>query len=352
MKEILANLQKRVDINERQLERLLEAFVLTNDFWEAIAISRLPFNTVVEASRQLYSEGIISFEDAGRVVLTEKGKSLIDIEKYPPSNYICESCKGRGVSLEQWQELLEDYRRTVEGRPEPLLEYDQGYLTIDSTIARVAFADGKGDIRKRRIIILGDDDLLSLALGLSRLPEKITVLEIDQRLIEFIERVAKERKLNIEVLKHDLRNPLPSELLGKFDTFFTDPVETLKGLEVFMARGIASLKGEGCAGYFGLTTAESSFKKWRDIEKLLLNEFGVLITDILSDFSLYENWDYLLDSIKKDLPPLQQKPEALWYRSSLFRIELLEGYKVSNEEGQGEIYLDEESIAWSGRENR
>lgn len=352
MKHTIVDLCKRWSINERELEKLLYAFVLTDDFWEAIALSHLPFNTVIELSKHLYKEGIISFGEGGNVFLTDKGKELFDTSLVPQKGGICFHCKGRGVSLEEWNDLLEAYREATAGRPEPLLEYDQGYLSEDSTIARVAFADMKGDLRGRRIIVLGDDDLLSIALGLSGLPEEIMVLEIDERLVEFIEKVSKDRGLKVTVKKHDLRCPLPSTLLANFDTFFTDPVETLQGWEIFMARGIASLKGVGCAGYFGLTTAESSLKKWREMERKLVDTFGVVITDILPDFSSYENWEYLLDSIRRDLPPLNRKPQVLWYKSSLFRIELVEGYKSFNEEGKGDLYIDNESIAWSKREEK
>jgi len=350
MRDLLNNIQKRIDVSERDLERLISAFLTTSDFWEAIALSRLPFNTVVELSKCLHQEGIISFEERGEVTLTDKGKQVFDNRLSPIKEHICPHCEGRGVSLDGWKDLLKMFKEVTEGRPEPLLEFDQGYLTPESTIARVAFADRKGDLRGKKVIVLGDDDLLSLALGLSGLPEQITVLEIDERLVRFIEKASKEKGLKVEVRRHDLRHPLPSDLLAQFDTFFTDPVETLQGLEVFLGRGIASLKGVGCAGYFGLTTAESSFKKWREIEKMLVDGFGVLITDILSDFSLYENWDYLLESIRRDLPPLNQKPKVLWYKSSLFRIELVEGYRSFNEEGKGELYIDQESIAYSGRE--
>ncbi len=350
MRDLLTDLKKRMDISERDLERLISAFLSTSDFWEAIAVSRLPFNMVVEISKHLYERGIIFFEDEEQVVLTDKGKRLFDYGVTPLKGHLCPSCEGKGIDLRDWKELLKVYEETKEGRPEPLLEYDQGYLTAKSVIERIAFADGKGDIRGRKVIVLGDDDLLSIALGLSGLPEGITVLEVDERLVEFIERTGKKRGLKIEVRKHDLRYPLPNDLLGEFDTFFTDPVETLEGLGVFIARGIASLKGVGSAGYFGLTTAEASFRKWRDIEKMLVDKFGVVITDILSDFSIYENWDYLLESIRRDLPPLNRKPNVLWYKSSLFRIELVEGYRSFNEEGKGEIYIDQESMAWIRRE--
>jgi predicted methyltransferase len=351
VKELLSKFQQSVDINERQLERLLSAFLSTDDFWQAIPLSQLPFNLFVEACRELHKAGIISFEE-DKVLLTEKGKSYIKPELLSSLNSICPSCSGTGIDLKPWEKLLSEFKETTKGRPEPLLEYDQGYLTPESTISRIAFADSKGDVRGKSIIILGDDDLLSIAFGLSRLPKRIVVLELDDRLVNFIEKANEEKGLGIEVRKHDLRHPLPDDLLSQFDTFFTDPVETLQGLEVFIGRGIASLRDIGCAGYFGLTKAESSLNKWRDFQRILVEKFGVVITDILSDFSSYENWDYLLDSIVRDLPPLQHKPKVLWYKSSLYRIELVPGYRSFNEEGKGELYVDEESIVWRRREKR
>ncbi|NJE13887.1 bis-aminopropyl spermidine synthase family protein, partial [Thermococcus sp. LS2] len=78
---------------------------------------------------------------------------------------------------------------------------------------------------------------------------------------------------NIEIFTFDLRKPLPDYALRKFDTFITDPPETVDAIRVdairaFVGRGIATLKGPGCAGYFGITRRESSLDKWRDIQKL------------------------------------------------------------------------------------
>ncbi len=351
MKELLSKFPKHLDINERQLERLFFSLLSTDDFWQAIALSQLPFNFFVEACRQLQKAGIISFEGS-RVFLTPEGKKLVPPELLLSVEARCSCCSGTGIDINAWKNLLNEYKDATIGRPEPLLEFDQGYLTPESTISRVALAEMKGDIRGKEVLILGDDDLFSIALGLSKLPKRIVVLELDDRLLEFIEKVNREKGLGIEARKHDLRHPLPEDLLSRFDTFFTDPVETLQGLEVFIGRGIASLKGTGCAGYFGLTKAESSLTKWRDFQRILVGKFGVVITDILSDFSSYENWDYLLESIKKDIPPLQHKPKVLWYKSSLYRIELVRGYSGFNEEGEGELYIDEESIAWTGRDNK
>lgn len=347
----MQELQGKSRVSRRQLERLLSAYKTSQDFWEVLTLSRLPFNTAVEASKHLWEKGIISFED-GKVFLTEEGNKLCEDNRiYPQERYICPFCEGRGITLKDWEELLEEFLRITEGRPEPLLEYDQGYLTPEATVARVVFAHQKGDVREKDIIILGDDDLLSIAFALSGLPARIVVIELDQRLVDFIEKTNKEKNTNIEVWRRDLRLPLGEELVGKFDTFFTDPVETLQGIEVFLARGIASLKDVGCAGYFGLTAIESSLEKWHDIQKLLIDKFGVTITDILWDFSIYENWGYLLDSIRQDFPPLRHSPTAPWYKSALYRIELPRGFRRLNEEGKGEIYVDEESLVW-GKEKR
>lgn len=228
-------------------------------------------------------------------------------------------------------------------RPEPIREYDQGYITPSSAISRVAFAMENNDIQNKDIIVLGDDDLLSIAIALTGKAKRIKVLEIDDRIVEFIKNVGEKYDLNIDVEKFDLREPLPEELVGSFDTFFCDPTETLAAFRAFVAKGIATLKSPRCAGYFGITRVESSLDKWKKMQKALL-ELGVVITDILPIFSEYENWGFTQETKAWRLSPVKELPKENWYRSWLYRIETLEGFKRLNEKISEEaFYSDEES---------
>jgi len=172
--------------------------------------------------------------------------------------------------------------------------------------------------------LVGDDDLLSVALALTRLPSRITVLDIDKRLGEFIGSVNKEYGFGIEYIEYNVADPLPTELLGKFDVFSSEPLETLSGLRAFLMRGVACLRENG-VGYFGLTLYEASLKKWLAVQKLL-SRMNCVVTDIIQGFSVYP-MDYGTANYEEFAYNLgfkvNKNPGVNWYKSALFRFELL-----------------------------
>ena len=84
---------------------------------------------------------------------------------------------------------------------------------------------------------------------------------------------------------------MPAHFRGQFDVFFTDPVETVKGLLLFLSRCTEGLRGPGASGYFGLSYLEASWRKWRKIQQGIL-DMGFAITDMLGAFQ-----DYQLENI-------------------------------------------------------
>lgn len=180
------------------------------------------------------------------------------------------------------------------GRPPAIQDFDQGSVTPETTVSRVLFLEQNGDLWGKDILVLGaEDDLTGLAIALTRKARRVLVLDIDARLVDFDNRAFRELGIdNAEARVFDLRNPLPKELLGAFDVFVSDPPETLASFRAFIGRGIAALREEGAVGYFGLTLRDASVYKWREFQRLLTGEFGVVITDILQNFNHYMNWDY------------------------------------------------------------
>jgi len=147
------------------------------------------------------------------------------------------------------------------------------------------------------------------------------------------------------VVEQDLRQPLPPTLVGQFDTFETDPVESRKGFELFLQRGLASLKGPRKAGYFGLTRLESSLDKWWDLQQFLLQAHTV-ITDLYPKFNQYALWDYHSQTRAAQVAPIPLSPKNIWYTSYWFRIETLKGFQPKNEpftEPREVLYEDGES---------
>jgi predicted methyltransferase len=217
-------------------------------------------------------------------------------------------------------ELLRRYESICAGRPRALKEFDQWYMEPRQAFFRLAYMHSRGDLVDRDVFVIGDDDLVGLAAALTGLPRRVLVLEIDERLVEFTNRMAREHGLQerLEARMFDVRQEFPAELRGRFDVFVCDPAETLTGLRLFLSRGAAGLRGEGSAAYFGLTSLEASKAKWLKVQRLC-HQMGFLVTDIRRAFTEYPNpgWDPSLAFWAK----LEQAPAAPWYRSAFWRLE-------------------------------
>ncbi len=340
-----SEVRKRTNIPvfARDVERVLSALFVTSDFWEVVRYSMVSLPAVASIIDLLKREDWVGYQGEN-IVLTEKGKREAErLGIYPYRRYTCDRCNGRTVTIDGFKDIYEDFLKIQEDRPEALHRYDQGYVTPETTMARVALADMRGDLRGKEIIVLGDDDLVGLALALTRLPKRVVVIDIDKRILDFENRIKNERGLEILDLKRvDLRDPLPDDLLGKFDVFFTDPAETLPGFKAFAYRGIATLKGAGCAGYIGLTHVETSLSKWRDIQRFIV-EAGLVITDIINEFNEYVNWPYYRSTRGWELNPVKSDPKGIWYVSALYRVETVGEFQRWNEPLAEDIYEDEES---------
>jgi predicted methyltransferase len=346
--EILEQIAKEAEANTqvpaygRSVEKVIAAIMSSSNFWRIVDLSDEPLPLVAEILKLLNKRGLVAFEGT-QILLTEAGAELAKKAGIEPfASHRCPTCKGRSVVIDDLKSAYEKFLKIQEKRPPAIHQYDQGYVTPENTFARVALADDRGDLRGKKVIVLGDDDLMSIALALTGLPAKVTILEIDERLVNFIKEVSEEYNLNIDARVHDLREPLPEDVVGAYDTFFTDPPETVEAIKAFVGRGVATLKGERCAGYFGVTRRESSLDKWRRIQKVLL-DMGLVITDLLHNFNEYVNWDYYQEMRGWQLTPVKEPPKDIWYRSTQFRVETVRGFKGFNDPIVGDIYNDAES---------
>lgn len=346
LREIAERARKdaKVPITERDVERTLSALLASEDIWRVIELSRIPVMALVRVLAALKETGYLDW-DGGRLVLTAEGMTFArKLGIGPRLELECPRCGGRGITLGPVEEIAAKFRGIAADRPEAIQDFDQGYVTEDTTLYRVAFMWSQGDLYGKEIIILGDDDLVSVAASLTRAPKRVVVLEIDERLVDFIREVAQKENLPIEVVQHDLREPLPPDLKGRFDAFFCDPTESLRGFKVFAERGIAALRGPGGAGYLGLTHCEASYGKWREIQRFLLDA-GAVIAELRDAFHDYVNWPYIDHMRSWPHLPVQRIPgrREIWYRSALIRIEIVEGPHIEERRYEGDIFTDEEA---------
>jgi len=294
-----------------------------------------------EIIEKMEKDGIIEIKN-GVMKLTEKGREFADGMIF--HEFTCQNCMGSGY--ETWKEIEEQYRNIVSDRPPPLPEYDQGYISVEGVMRRLAFIMERGDIYGK-IFVAGDDDFFSIAAGLTGLPSNVVVLEIDERIVDFINKTSDRYGMNVEARKHNLEEDI-GELKRKFDVFITDPVETLPGITLFLSRCVEALKGVGSAGYFGLTTLEASRSKWYEIQKII-HKMGFVITDIRRKFNVYPDDGKNFFSFQDKLPVFKKfgiKNDYNWYKSSLYRIEavtepkaIIEGWQKLGET----MYHDDES---------
>ncbi len=302
-----------------------------------------------ELIQEMEREGVVRVEN-GKIGLTERGLKLCeDLGVKEVGDFTCKSCEGTGYTI-AFEDVLKDYAEIAKDRPEAIEKYDQGFISLDGVVRRVQFLYERGDLLNSEIFVVGDDDLFSLASALTGFPKRVFVVDIDERLIDFINRKAEKLGLPVEAQVYDVQQAFPDELRGKFDVFVTDPVETIPGIKLFLSRGVSTLRGEGCSGYFGLTTLEASRKKWYEIQKMI-HEMGFVITDIRRKFNVYPQEEKNFFRFQDKLPIVKRlgaKVDYNWYKSCLYRIEaikkpkpLVEGEMIIDEK----VYKDEESWA-------
>lgn len=123
-------------------------------------------------------------------------------------------------------------------------ELDQCHATPSTVLRRLTFL-GR---RCSDILLLGDDDLLSLALALTGARKRTVVVDIDEKLLGLIS--VSSAGHQIELVSHDLRTELPYGLRGRFDEVFTDPPYTLAGQMLFVHRALAALRTTGDASLY------------------------------------------------------------------------------------------------------
>jgi predicted methyltransferase len=338
--------------DQRQILRSL--LVGPKTFWQLIREQDSHLARFTTTLASLKEEGLIT-ETGHLLELTEKGREIAQSSGLIPLiSTTCSHCSGRGITFEGlFQKVLEEFKEIAVSRPEAIPEFDQGFIEPEITVARVVFMYARGDLEGQKLLFVGDDDLTSIAAALTGMAEEITVLEIDQRLLEFIDQVAAARQIkNLRTCSFDVRKPLPPEFARKYDVFFTDPVETVPGIKLFLSRCVQGLKGPECSGYLGLTHLEASRQKWHTIQKMFL-EMGLVITDLVRDFHSYELERATF--LERNYPLVRQSssfhlevPDLNWYTSSLIRLEAVQEPQplVSNDVELGrELYFDDEAYA-------
>jgi predicted methyltransferase len=249
----------------------------------------LPVPIVASICGELRKRDVVAFERPAQ--LTASGRALFRAERLAVPTCACPHCAGRGLVIPPvLAASVRDVARLARRAPAPRVELDQCHCTVETKLRRVLALHEADALVGRRVLLLGDDDLVSLAIarvvarvGSGRALEQLTVVDVDPSVIGFVRRELARAPFPVSCIEHDLRSPLPVGLAGSFDTVLTDPPYTAAGARLFLSRAAEALPGAGTVFLsFGSRRAETTFAVQRDIVRM-----GFAIKARVPDFNQY-----------------------------------------------------------------
>lgn len=175
----------------------------------------------------------------------ERGKNSFRIAPHARERY-ADLAESRGVALgdplaplvREHQHLLTEIAASIEEVPPPLAALDHVQATAETVLRRALWMGATYELDGAHLVLLGDHDLTSLAVHALHPRARITVLDIDDRLLAYLD----ERSQGaVRVLHGDLRFGLPRAVSQAGDLVFSDPPYTPEGMALFATRAVECL---------------------------------------------------------------------------------------------------------------
>jgi predicted methyltransferase len=211
--------------------------------------TELPVPIVSAICNELRKRGVV---DRRRPVrLTSYGRHLLEaaggrIHADPT----CPTCAGRGLVPPPLEGVVRELAAVAGRAPHARVELDQSHCTVETKVLRALVLIDAGALAGKRVLLLGDDDLTSVAIGLvaeelgvASAIGGLVVVDVDPAVVSFVRRALRGAPFELEALVHDLRDPLPERLCGAADTVFTDPPYTGDGATLFLSRAAEAIAG-------------------------------------------------------------------------------------------------------------
>ena len=255
--------------------------------------TRLPLPVLAAVRRELERTRLVD-RQAG-LVLTPSGRGFVEqtLRVRTRHDAGCPTCHGHGIVIdEELASLVRRLELYSSELPQADVTLDQTPCTPQTAVRRALYMYQAGALEGKRIIFLGDDDAISVAvamlgktLGYRHLCRQLTVVETDRRFLRYIQDIARAEDVEIECFEHDLRQPLPESLLDYYDTFETDPPYTPDGLALFVSRAISAMKpGPGQQGFvsFGMQPPDAFLEVLRRVVTM-----GLVVQEVIPGFNDY-----------------------------------------------------------------
>lgn len=300
MKHYIEEAASHVHLEEgtRIIEQLLiECYMYPGISTKTLARKTLlPVPVAAAVKKELINAGALRQERG--VTCTEEGKSFV--EKRLGFKGLQKALYQKLLGKEKkWQtelsEVLKKLHTLFQTRPQVNVQIDQSKCTPETSLNRAVLCLQHHALIGKKILCVGDDDLVSISLGLllrQLFPHgnlgqtEIHVTDIDNRFLDYIRLLADQEGLPIRCHFHDLREPFSSEKLNGFDCFFTDPPYTMEGMSLFVSRGISALKREKGLPVF-LSYAHKSPAFMLAMQREFV-QMGLMTKEVIPYFNKYE----------------------------------------------------------------
>ncbi|PYE86683.1 hypothetical protein C7477_12148 [Phyllobacterium leguminum] len=197
----------------------------------------------------------------------------------------CPCCRGRlAVPVAHADALKERYLEACSSAPTLTYLLNQRPVTRETSWYRALYMALRGDLIGKRIALLGDDDLTSLAIGLLGQDCEIVVFEADDRLVSFLARQADQLAIShFSTVEYNCREDVPEPFKGTFDVALCDPSSSL--FQIFLSRCVTLLKpgsGQIIYTFAGPTYLASTLEFQR-----LATDLKLQIFDMIPAFNRY-----------------------------------------------------------------
>jgi len=220
--------------------------------------------------RELFSSGVLRFRDSA----------------------ICGACQGRGVAVPgELAGVGRELARATRGVPAVRPELDQCHCTFDTKLRRVLAMHDSDALVGRRILLLGDDDLTSLAIlgvvrrfGSAATIAELAVVDVDPALVGFVRDELAGAPFPVSCLEHDARRPLPASLASRFDTVVTDPPYSVEAARLFLSRAAVAVAGPGASVFFSFGSRRP--RAALQVQQAIV-EMGFVTRRLARDFNEY-----------------------------------------------------------------
>jgi predicted methyltransferase len=253
--------------------------------------TELPVPFVSAICNELRKRGVVSAERP--VQLTPHGRTLFGSStRTRLFEAACPTCAGRELVIAPALARAVSGMAALAARaPRPRVDLDQVHCTVETKIRRVLALHEAGALEGKHVVLLGDDDLTSVAvklvgaqveLGLRRL----SVLDVDPAVVSFGRDHLRGAPFAVDCLVHDLRDPLPERLRGSAETVLTDPPYTGEGARLFLSRAAAAIgahAGRDVFLAFGASRPATTLAMQRSIV-----EAGLTIRRLIRGFNEYQ----------------------------------------------------------------